>query len=76
MSSFDLEKNTNKAILIMSDGEDHEEMAVNAANDASNQNVVICTIGMGTNKGVPILFIKRKKLAIKKTKKTVQFLLN
>ena len=67
MSSFDLEKNTNKAILIMSDGEDHEEMAVNAANDASNQNVVICTIGMGTDKGVPIPVYKRgKKIGNKK----------
>ena len=69
MSSFDLEKNTNKAILIMSDGEDHEEMAVNAANDASNQNVVICTIGMGTDKGVPIPIYKRgKKIGNKKDK--------
>ena len=69
MSSFDLEKNTNKAILIMSDGEDHEEMAVNAANDASNQNVVICTIGMGTDKGVPIPVYKRgKKIGNKKDK--------
>ena len=64
MSSFDLEKNTNKAILIMSDGEDHEEMAVNAANDASNQNVVICTIGMGTDKGVPIPVYKRGKSTV------------
>ena len=69
MSSFDLEKNTNKAILIMSDGEDHEEMAINAANDASNQNVVICTIGMGTDKGVPIPVYKRgKKIGNKKDK--------
>ncbi len=69
MSSFDLEKNTNKAILIMSDGEDHEEMAFNAANDASNQNVVICTIGMGTDKGVPIPVYKRgKKIGNKKDK--------
>ena len=69
MSSFDLEKNTNKAILIMSDGEDHEEMAVNAANDASNQNVVICTIGMGTDKGVPIpVYKKGKKIGNKKDK--------
>ena len=69
MSSFDLEKNTNKAILIMSDGEDHEEMAINSANDASNQNVVICTIGMGTDKGVPIPVYKRgKKIGNKKDK--------
>ena len=51
----------------MSDGEDHEEMAINAANEASNQNVVICTVGMGTDKGVPIPVYKRgKKLEIKR----------
>ena len=67
MSSFNFEKNTNKAILIMSDGEDHEEMAINAANEASNQNVVICTVGMGTDKGVPIPVYKRgKKIGNKK----------
>ena len=67
MSSFNFEKNTNKAILIMSDGEDHEEMAINAANEASNQNVVICTVGMGTDKGVPIPVYKRgKKVGNKK----------
>ncbi len=67
MSSFNFEKNTNKAILIMSDGEDHEEMAINAADEASNQNVVICTVGMGTDKGVPIPVYKRgKKIGNKK----------
>ena len=51
----------------MSDGEDHEEMAINAANEASNQNVVICTVGMGTDKGVPIPVYKRgKKIGNKK----------
>ena len=56
----------------MSDGEDHEEMAINAANEASNQNVVICTVGMGTEKVFLFQFTKEeKKLAIRKMKKTV-----
>ena len=51
----------------MSDGKDHEEMAINAANDTSNQNVVICTVGMGTDKGVPIpVYKKREKIGNKK----------
>lgn len=68
MSSFNEEKNSNKAIIIISDGEDHEEMAINAAQEANNEGVVICTVGMGSDKGVPIPEINRKgrKIGIKK----------
>ena len=47
MSSFSEERNNNKAIVIISDGEDHEEMAVNPAKEATEEGVVICTVGMG-----------------------------
>ena len=67
MSSFSEDRKTNKAIVIISDGEDHEEMAVNAAKDASENGVVICTVGMGSEKGVPIpIIINGKKVGIKK----------
>ena len=67
MSSFSEDRKTNKAIVIISDGEDHEEMAVNAAKDASENGVVICTVGMGSEKGVPIPIIRNgKKVGIKK----------
>jgi Ca-activated chloride channel family protein len=69
MSSFNDERKTNKAIIIISDGEDHEEMAINAAQDANKQGVVICTVGMGSEKGVPIPIIRNgKKVGIKKDK--------
>jgi Ca-activated chloride channel family protein len=69
MSSFNEERKTNKAIIIISDGEDHEEMAVNAASEASENGVVICAVGMGSDKGVPIPIIKNgKKVGIKKDK--------
>ena len=69
MSSFHEERKTNKAIIIISDGEDHEEMAVNAASEASENGVVICTVGMGSDKGVPIPIIRNgKKVGIKKDK--------
>ena len=67
MSSFSEERKTNKAIIIISDGEDHEEMAIAAAEDASENGVVICTVGMGSEKGVPIPIIRNgKKVGIKK----------
>ena len=67
MSSFNNERKTNKAIIIISDGEDHEQMAIDAAEEAANNGVVICTVGMGSDKGVPIPIIKNgKKVGIKK----------
>ena len=67
MSSFSEERKTNKAIIIISDGEDHEEMAIVAAEDVSENGVVICTVGMGSEKGVPIPIIRNgRKVGIKK----------
>ena len=67
MSSFSEERKTNKAIIIISDGEDHEEMAILAAEDVSENGVVICTVGMGSEKGVPIPIIRNgRKVGIKK----------
>ena len=69
MSSFSEERKNNKAIVIISDGEDHEEMAVNAAKEATEEGVVICTVGMGSKKGVPIPIVRNgKKIGIKKDK--------
>jgi Ca-activated chloride channel family protein len=69
MSSFSEERKNNKAIVIISDGEDHEEMAVNAAKEATEEGVVICTVGMGSEKGVPIPIVRNgKKIGIKKDK--------
>ena len=67
MSSFSEDRKTNKAIVIISDGEDHEEMAIEAAEDASENGVVTCTVGMGSEKGVPIpIFRNGRKVGIKK----------
>jgi Ca-activated chloride channel family protein len=69
MSSFSEERKNNKAIVIISDGEDHEEMAINAAKEATEEGVVICTVGMGSEKGVPIPILRNgKKIGIKKDK--------
>ncbi len=54
MSSFDFEKETNKVIIVFSDGEDHEESALVNANQAKDKGVIVHTIGMGTTNGSPI----------------------
>ena len=67
MSSFSNERK-QQAIVIISDGEDHEEMAVNAAKEA-NEEGGLCTVGMGSEKGVPIPIVSNgKKIGIKKDK--------
>ncbi|MGB1041074.1 MAG: VWA domain-containing protein [Flavobacteriales bacterium] len=48
------ESTSKKAILVFSDGENHEENAIDAAEKAIKNGVKIYTIGMGTNKAVPI----------------------
>ncbi len=54
LSSFDFEDGTNKAIIIFSDGEDHEQEGIDAAKEAKKKGVPVFTIGMGTKQGVPI----------------------
>ncbi|MCX7955323.1 MAG: VWA domain-containing protein [Bacteroidales bacterium] len=46
-------------IILISDGEDHEQRAIEAANEAQKKNIVIHTIGMGKPEGAPIPIINR-----------------
>ncbi len=50
------EEDTNKILIILSDGEDHSQKAVDAAKEATKQGVTIFSIGIGTKKGsvIPI----------------------
>jgi len=52
---FDNEEQTNRVLIIISDGEDHfGESAVRAAEEASEKGLRIFTIGVGDLKGGPI----------------------
>ncbi|MEN9331226.1 MAG: hypothetical protein RLZZ94_316 [Bacteroidota bacterium] len=44
----------NSAIVIITDGENHEDDAIEAAKSASEQGVKVYTIGMGSEQGTPI----------------------
>ena len=48
------EKNKGRAIIIISDGENHEDDAVGAARNAAREGIRVCTIGMGLPDGAPI----------------------
>ena len=48
---YDDENQTNRVLVILSDGEDHEEGAEMAAPTAANEGITIFTIALGTEKG-------------------------
>lgn len=59
--SFDFDSPTKKAIIIITDGENHEDDAVEIAKEIRDKQVVIHTIGMGSKNGGPIPIYKRGK---------------
>lgn len=52
--SFTPETETSKAIIVITDGENHQDDAVEAARRAHEKGIVIHTIGMGLEQGAPI----------------------
>lgn len=48
------EKDKNKAIIVISDGENHEDDAVGEAAAAARKGIVVSTVGMGSPQGAPI----------------------
>jgi Ca-activated chloride channel homolog len=69
MNSFDFDTPTSKNIILISDGENHEEQAMEAAELAAEKEVMINTIGMGSENGAPIpLFYQGKKVGFRKNK--------
>ena len=54
IESFGKDEGKNKAIVIITDGENHEDDAVKAAEKASDKGITIHTIGMGSAEGSPI----------------------
>lgn len=48
------EDGRGKAIIVISDGEDHEDDAVKAAERASDKGIIVCTIGIGSTDGSTI----------------------
>lgn len=51
---FDNEAQTNKILIIISDGEDHSDVAISVAEEAAQKGIRIFTIGVGDAKGGPI----------------------
>ncbi len=54
LRSFTPNENSSKTILIITDGENHEDDAIKAALTASERNVKVNVVGIGTPQGAPI----------------------
>ena len=54
IASFTADEQSSKAIVIISDGENHEDDAVAVAEFARERDIIVHTIGMGTAQGVLI----------------------
>src|SRR6056297_44247 len=57
--SFDSKSELEKALIIITDGENHKGNAVEAAKEARKEGIKIHTIGMGSVEGAPIPLKKR-----------------
>ena len=67
MTSFDFDNGVNKAIIVMSDGEDFEGAAMLAAQTALDKKVIVNTVGMGTSNGTVIPDYKNgRRIGLKK----------
>ena len=51
---FNDDEQTNRVLIIISDGEDHNDLSVEVAEAASEEGIKIYTIGVGSEKGGPI----------------------
>jgi Ca-activated chloride channel family protein len=59
--SFSPGEGKSKAMIIITDGENHEDDPVKAAEDASKAGIVIHTVGIGSSNGVPIPVVANGK---------------
>jgi Ca-activated chloride channel family protein len=54
METFTKDETKSKALIVITDGENHEDDAIGAAQKASDKGIIIHTIGMGSSGGGPI----------------------
>ncbi len=54
VQSFSQQEDVNRAIIVITDGENHEDDAMGAAQQAAELGIKIYTVGMGSPRGGPI----------------------
>jgi len=53
-AAFNPKEKTYKSVILISDGEDHDEDAIKVAKQLAEQGIMINTIGIGSQNGAPI----------------------
>lgn len=64
VNSFDYKAGTQKVIVVITDGEDHEGDITEAINNAAAKDLKIYTIGLGSPDGVPIPIYNSQRQAV------------
>ncbi|MEO9144416.1 MAG: VWA domain-containing protein [Ginsengibacter sp.] len=54
-AAFNPKEKTFKSILLISDGEDHDDDAMSAAKQLAKEGIMVNTVGIGSPEGAPIL---------------------
>jgi len=60
LNAFDKESKKHRAIILITDGEDHSGSLEKSADNAKNMGVPIYIVGMGSEEGTPIAIIDEK----------------
>ena len=69
IESFGQDIGKNKSLIIITDGENHEDDAIKATQEATEKGIVVNTIGMGSPNGSPIpIFRGGIRIGFKKDK--------
>jgi len=58
MQAFGQDEKKYKALIIITDGEDHEEEALAAVEEAAAEGIVVHTVGVGSPQGAPLPIYK------------------
>jgi Ca-activated chloride channel homolog len=58
LESFSNDQEKNKAIILITDGENHESEAIEAAEICAGKGIMVSTIGIGSENGVPIPLVE------------------
>ena len=67
-ASFEKDNKHHKALILISDGENHEGNAINIAETAGKKGMLIFTIGIGSSQDSPILITEYGQTSYKKNK--------
>jgi Ca-activated chloride channel family protein len=52
--AFNTKEGRFKSVVLISDGEDHDEDALKSANELADQGIMVCTVGIGSAEGSQI----------------------